>query len=242
MLILIYATRKEELISLIKNKRDLLLAVATGIIGNMCFQFACYAAVQKSNAATAIVLQYLCPAMVVIYACLRFKKLPAIRETLAVIFAMLGIFMISTHGRLDALVITPDALACGIGTAFFMMLMTVLPERLYERYSSLTVTSVALFSGGIFSSLLIRPWQAPPAFDVRGFLMLGFAVFFGSFAAYLVYGVAVKILGSSKASLFACVEIPTATILSVLFLGSIFTGQDLVGFVLIAASVFMLQV
>jgi drug/metabolite transporter (DMT)-like permease len=242
MLILICATRKEELISLIKNKGALLLSIATGIIGNMCFQFACYAAVQKSNAATAIVLQYLCPAMVVIYACLRFKKLPAVRETLAVILAMLGIFMISTHGRLDALVITPDALACGIGTAFFMMLMTVLPERLYERYSSLTVTSVALFSGGIFSSLLIRPWQEPPALDIKGLLMLGFAVFFGSFAAYLVYGVAVKILGSSKASLFACVEIPTATILSVLFLGSIFTGQDLLGFVLIAASVFMLQV
>jgi drug/metabolite transporter (DMT)-like permease len=241
MLILIYATRKDELIALWKNKKDLLLCMVTGILGNMCFQFACYAAVQKSNAATAIVLQYLCPAMVVIYVCMRRRKLPAAREAVAVILAMLGIFMISTHGRFDALVITPGALICGIGTAFFMMLMTVMPERLYTRYSSLTVTSVALFSGGICASLIIRPWQEPPALEIVGLLMLGFAVLFGGFLAYLVYGIAVKILGSSKASLFACVEIPTATILSVLFLGSVFTVEDLIGFVFIASTIFLLQ-
>jgi drug/metabolite transporter (DMT)-like permease len=207
----------------------------------MLFQFSCYAAVQKSNAATAIVLQYLCPAMVVICNCIRGRKLPVPREALAVLLAMLGIFMISTHGSIRALVITPAALICGIGCAFFMMLMSVLPERLYTRYSSQTVTSVSLFAGAIVACLTIRPWQNPPALDGTGLLMLGFAVFFGSFLAYLVYGIAVRILGSSRASLYACVEIPTATILSVIFLGNVFTVQDLIGFVLIASTIFLLQ-
>jgi drug/metabolite transporter (DMT)-like permease len=241
MLLLLYATNKKELLALLAHKGDLLLCIATGVLGNMLFQFFCYAAVQKSNAATAIVLQYLCPAMVVIYTCIRYRKLPAAREALAVLLAMLGIFMISTHGSIKALVITPAALACGISCAFFMMLMTVLPERLYKRYSSQTVTSVALFAGGIAASLMIRPWQDPPALDGKALLMFAFAVLFGSFLAYLVYGVAVKILGSSHASLYACVEIPTATILSVIFLGNVFTIQDLIGFVLIASTIFLLQ-
>jgi drug/metabolite transporter (DMT)-like permease len=37
------------------------------------------------------------------------------------------------------------------------------------------------------------------------------------------------------------VEIPTATILSVIFLGNVFTVQDLIGFVLIASTIFLLQ-
>jgi drug/metabolite transporter (DMT)-like permease len=239
MLVLSVITRKQELLELWRHKRDLLLVMATGILGNMCFQFTCYGTVQKSNAATAIVLQYLCPVMVVLYVCLRQRKLPKSKEMLAVFMALLGIFMIATHGSFDALVMTPEALLWGIGCAFFMMLVTVMPEKLYEKYSAQTVTGVALVSGGIVANGLIRPWLNLPDFDKKSIAMLTFAIFCGSIIAYFVYGVAVKILGASKASLCACVEIPTATILSVLFLGNNFAIQDLVGFALIVSTIFL---
>ena len=67
MLIFLLLTKREELRMLLKRKEDLLRCALTGILGTMLFQFACYGAVQKSNAATAILLQYLCPVMVMIY-------------------------------------------------------------------------------------------------------------------------------------------------------------------------------
>jgi drug/metabolite transporter (DMT)-like permease len=241
MLVLSVPKRKNELRDLWFNKKDLLLCIIIGIIGNMCFQFSCYGAVEKSNAATAIVLQYLCPIMVVIYTCIRSGKLPKKLEVISVFLALLGIFMISTHGKPDVLIITPEALLWGVGCAFFMMLISVMPEKLYRKYSAQTVTGVALFAGGVVANVLIRPWQDIPRMNKEAMCMLAFAVFCGSIIAYIVYGIAVKKLGASTASLCACIEIPTATVLSVLFLGNSFTIQDLTGFVMIASTIFLLQ-
>ena len=49
------------------------------------------------------------------------------------------------------------------------------------------------------------------------------------------------LLGPSKASLFACSEIPAATIFSILFLKDSFTWIDILGFLLIASTVFILS-
>lgn len=48
--------KREEMYRLLRNKKGVIQCVVTGILGTMLFQFACYGAVQKSNAATAIVL------------------------------------------------------------------------------------------------------------------------------------------------------------------------------------------
>lgn len=241
MILIALFTKREELAQLCNNKKDLLRCAVTGVLGTMLFQFACYGAVEKSNAATAIVLQYLCPVMVMIYACVRRCKIPRGFEVLSLLLAISGVFLISTHGNIHELVITGDALAWGIGCALFMTLGTVIPESLYERYSTQTITSVALCSGGIVAGVLVNPLKNPPAMDTMSVLAFLLAVFCGSIVAYIVYAVAIKQIGSSKASLFACAEIPVATILSVLFLGNRFTVTDLIGFILIASTIFILS-
>ena len=241
MLIFLLLTKREELRMLLKRKEDLLRCALTGILGTMLFQFACYGAVQKSNAATAIVLQYLCPVMVMIYVCVKKHKFPEKMEMLSLALAVAGIFLIATHGNIHELVMSEEALVWGIGCAFFMMLSTVLPEPLYERYSAQAITSVSLFFGGITAGILVNPMKNPPVLDSRAFGALLAAVLCGSILAYLLYGVAVKQIGSAKASLFACSEIPTATVLSVLFMGNQFTFLDILGFVLIGSTIFILS-
>ena len=76
--------------------------------------------------------------------------------------------------------------------------------------------------------------------DAKALSALLLAIECGSVIAYIVYGIAIKNLGASKASMFACAEIPAATILSVLFLGNVFSWFDIVGFLLIASTVIVL--
>ena len=241
MILLSFFSRREEAACLLRNKKDLIRCIATGVLGTMLFQFACYGAVQKSNAATAIVLQYLCPVMVMIYACIKERKKPKAHEMIALLLAVAGIVLIATHGNLRELVITEDALIWGIGCAFFMSLNTVLPEPVYRRYSIQTITSVALFSGGLVATVLVCPIKNPPIMDTVALVVLLAAVLCGSVVAYLVYGLAIKLIGASRASLFACAEIPAATVLSLLFLHTRFTWMDLLGFVLIASTIFLLS-
>ena len=159
MLIYLFATKREETIALMKNKRDFLQTILAGVFGTLMFQFTFFGTVQRSNAGTATVLQYLAPVMIMIYVCVRKKKIPKKLEALSIFLALAGIFLISTHGNVNELVMTPEALLWGIGCAFFMFLNTVLPESLYTRHASTVVVGWALLFGGIVLSLIFKPWK-----------------------------------------------------------------------------------
>lgn len=236
------ATNREELKRLLGHRKDLLRCVATGVLGMMCFQFACYGTVERSNAATAIVLQYLCPVMVMVYTCFRKRRGPRTSETAALILALAGVFLIATHGNIRQLSMSREALCWGIGCAFFMSVCSIMPEKLYQRYASTTVTAAALLSGGVLSTLIVQPWRKMPELDTRSMGVLLAAVVCGSMLAYLVYGLAIQHVGASRASLYACFEIPFSTVCCVLFLGNVFGWLDLIGFGLIASTIFVMNV
>lgn len=241
MMFLSLITKKDEIRKLLKNKKDLLRCFFSGVLGTMMFQLACYGTVQRSNAATAIVLQYLCPVMVMIYVCFKNTKLPEKQEVFSLSLAVAGIFLISTHGNIHQLVMSEEALIWGIGCAFFMMLSTTLPEPLYRRYSSQTITSAMLFFAGITAAILINPMENTLSLDWKSLTVLTLAVVSGSIMAYIAYGLAIKQIGSVKASLYACVEIPTATMLSLVFMGTHFSFTDFIGFAMIGSTVFLLS-
>lgn len=241
LLIYLFVTNREEVIRLAKNRRDFIQTILAGVCGTMMFQLTFFGTVQRSNAGTATVLQYLAPVMIMVYVCVRKKKLPKKLETLSILLAIGGIFLISTHGNIHSLVMTPEALMWGIGCAFFMFLNTVIPESLYERHPSTVVVGWALLFGGIVLSCVFRPWKYTVQFDAAVWVSLFFIIIGGSVAAYLFYANSVKWIGPTKASLFSCIEPVTATILSALWLKTDFIWIDLIGFVLILSTVFILS-
>lgn len=241
LLIYLFCTNRQEMIHLMNNRRNFIQTIIAGVCGTMMFQLTFFGAVQRSNAGTATVLQYLAPVMIMIYVCFRKKKLPKKLEILSILLAVGGIFLISTHGNVHSLVMTPEALLWGIGCAFFMFLNTVIPESLYENYPSTVVVGWALLFGGIVLSLVFRPWEYTVRFDMAVWISLFFIIIGGSVAAYLFYASSVKWIGPAKASLFSCIEPVTATILSALWLETSFMWIDLIGFALIISTIFILS-
>lgn len=239
MMLWVLWKKREELVALLQHRKHLARAIITGVLGTMLFQMTFYGTVAYSNAGTATIFQYLCPVLVMGYVCLRDRRIPKCVEIICMVMAVLGIFLISTHGNIHSLVLTPKALILGLACAFFMMLCTVLPEKLYEYYSTLTITAVSLLSGGVVAMLWVRPWTLEVHFQMISLTCLVLAIACGSVLAYVVYGVAIKIIGASKASLFSCSEIVCAAVLSVVFLHSAFGWWDLAGCVLIVATVFL---
>lgn len=235
-----FFTNREELLSLPKKKKDFLQTIVAGIFGTMMFQFTFFKAVQTSNAGTATVLQYLCPVLVMIYVCCRNKKLPNKKEVLCIVLAISGIFLISTHGNLGSLAMTPEALFWGLFCAFSMFTNTVLPESLYKKYSSQTIIAWAFIFGGAVLAFFFKPWKYHVEIDLAVIISLFFIIIGGSVAAYLFYANAIKRIGPSKASLFSTSEPVAATTISALWLGTAFMPIDLVGFVLILSVVFIL--
>lgn len=232
---------REESLKLLKDRKDLIWTIAAGVFGTMMFQLTFFGTVQRSNAGTATILQYLAPAFILIYLCIRKRKPPTRREIVALVLALAGIFLISTHGRLDALALTTEALAWGIACAFFMFLATVIPADLYARHPGTVVTGYAILSGGIVLSLIMRPWQYDVSISLPVLISLFFIIIGGSVAAYLFYAQSIICIGSEKASLCATIEPVTATLFAAVWLHTAFPLIDLVGFSLIIAMVIVLN-
>ena len=84
-----------------------------------------------------------------------------------------------------------------------------------------------------------RPWEHMPQFDAPAVALLVFMVVVGTFGAYALYLQGVKDAGSMRASLLGTIEPLTATVTSVLWLGTSFSAADLAGFALVLAMVYL---
>ena len=76
-------------------------------------QYSYFTSIRYSNSATATVLQNLGIVFIVLYLAVRSKKIPEVREVLAVILALIGTFLLATNGNFHNLSISKAALFWG---------------------------------------------------------------------------------------------------------------------------------
>ena len=64
-------------------------------------------------------------------------------------------------------------------------------------------------------------------------------ILFGTITAFILYLTGVNIIGPTKASIIACIEPVAATVCAILFLGVDFGFLDLLGFICIISTIFI---
>ena len=235
--ILLFA--RKELRRLLSRPRHLLTLAAFAVFGMITNQLFYLIAVRMTNPGTATVMQCLQVAIVMVYSCVTSRRAPRRREVLGVLLALLGTVLIATGGDFSQLAIPPMGLLMGLLCACGGAGICIIPAKILPEYGSLTVTGVAMFGAGIGMSAVVRPWNRMPAMDGTGWLALALLTVVGSFLAYSLYMQGVKEIGSVRASLIGTVEPISATVSSVLVLGTVFIPTDLMGFALIIAMVFL---
>lgn len=236
----IFVKQRARAVGIWKSRRDAAQVVIFAICGLLFCQYAYLTAISYSNAGTATVLQYLGPVLIMILVCLRMRRLPTAREISAVILAVLGTFLLATHGNLSAMVLTKKGLAWGLIAAVSLACYTLLPARIIPKWGSMVVTGYGMLIGGAALACAIRIWEIPVNLDMRGWLAVGGVAIVGTLIAYTLYLQGVGDIGPVKASMLSSIEPVSATLLSVFWLGSSFETIDLIGFVCIMATVFLL--
>ena len=140
---------RPQLRAIWSDRRDALRLVLFSVGGLMTCQYTYLAAIRYSNSATATVLQYMGQALILLWVCLRARRLPTRREGAALVLALLGAFLLATHGSLTALALSPQALFWGLCAAVSLMLYTLLPGDLLRRYPVSVCTGCGMFIGGV---------------------------------------------------------------------------------------------
>ncbi len=221
-----------------RNRKRLVLFALAGVLVS---QFTYFSAVQYSNAGTATVLQSLSSVMILVIVCLREKRLPRRLETGAMICALLGVFLLSTHGDIHSMTLTQMALIFGLASAVGAVAYTVLSGNLLREYGVYAVVGFAMLVAGEVMVVFVRPWRFVIAWDMQLVLALGGVAILGTAVAYSLFLKGVSIIGPFLGSLLGTVEPITAVIISLVFLKEPFAWMDMIGFALILGTVCVLS-
>lgn len=223
-----------------KDKRDAIRLLSFGILGMLTVQYTYFAAIKHSNAATATILQFTSPIIIAVYLAVKFKKPLRPLNLAAIAVAMLGTFLLVTHGKPGELAISGTALAWGLASAVSLAMYTIQPESLLKRYHETTIIGWGLLIGGIGISLVRPPWHTDGLWDMHTYAYTAFVVLFGTLIPFYAYLTGVKLIGGQKASLLTSAEPLSAALLSVSWLGVPFLLMDYIGAGLIISTVFLL--
>lgn len=240
LILLGFLRERESMKTIWKSGRDAVRLVLFGVLGLVSSQYTYLTAISLSNAGTATVLQYTNPVLILIYMCLRNRKLPSAKEMAAVLCALLGTFLLATHGNVRQMVLTPQALTWGLLAALGAALYTLLPGTLLKRYGSIPVTGYGMLLGGLVMAAAVRVWDIPVQLDLAGIAAVAAICLVGTVAAYTLYLQGVADIGPARAGMLASSEPVSAMVISVIWLSSPFTGMDAAGFALILVTIFLL--
>ncbi|NQM55595.1 EamA family transporter [Streptococcus suis] len=238
---LAYATAKEQLLAVLKDKNALLGIFIFAMLGLVLNQTAYLQAIYHTNAGTATVLQYLCPILVLAYTCLKDRQVPTGTEIVSILLAIVGTFLIATHGQLNELSITPIGLFWGIFSAFTYALYIILPGKLIRLYGSMVVIGLGMLMGGIVVTLGVQTWkQSLPLDTGTAFGLLGI-VGVGTIFAYTAFLKGVSLVGPVNGSLLASIEPIASVFFAVWLVNEQFYSIDFVGMLLILLAVLLIS-
>ena len=224
-----------------KTRRDRIDLLIYGLAGISLCQFFYFRTIQLSSAAVGTILQSLSPILILIASSLLYHRMPHRLEILAVIPALLGVFLLSTHGDIRHLAIPGAALVTGILSAVCVMIYNVFPRQLLQTCPVLVLQGWAFLLGSVFFTFLFRSWQYPVVLNSRSMLGIAAVVLIGNLLAFPCYMEGVKRIGPSRAILYGFSEPVSTALLTVFWFHQPFGLFDFLGFALIFLAIVLIS-
>ncbi len=239
MLIYLYFKDKKKLFEIWKNRTDTIKLILFGLIGTLGIQYSYFVTIQYSNPSIATILQYFGPTLILVYICFKEKRIPKIYELISLILSSTGIFLLATHGKLNELFIPPKALFWGLLSAVIVVIYTLQPIELIKKYTTVPVLGWGMIIAGICLTFFTQAWKESGSFDLTTLIVFLCIVIFGTITSFALYCYGVSIIGGVRGSMIACIEPVSATFFSTIFLKTDFTFLDLIGFIFVLSTVFI---
>lgn len=223
----------------LKMKPHLLIHLALyGFIGVVIVQFTYFKAISIGGAAPTTVILSSTPAMAVIWDSIHAKKFPRRAEILAVIFAMLGVFLLVTGGNPTKILVPLPCVLWSLSSGAAFVFSMFFGKHLFaEKIDPMFMTSVGMFFGGLTTFLLIddKSWtkffQAEVIFDVA------WIVIFGTAIAFLIFNAGLKFLTAEEAAITSTTEPASSVVISYFVFGTAFGLIESVGIILVLLAI-----
>lgn len=210
---------RSQVFAVWKNKKAALQLIVFGLLGMLGVQYTYMASINHGNAAVATLLQYLAPAMIIIYLLLRRLTVLTGRDLLTVSLALTGCFFLLTNGSVSQLSVPSPAIIWGILSGIALAFYTLNAIPLLKQYDSLVVVGWAMVIGGFALSFIHAPWEVNLTnFTSEIYAYLVFVIIFGTMIAFWFYIESLQSLSPQETSLLGSLEPLSAVMTTVVWL------------------------
>ncbi len=218
--------------------RNWLDVIIYGIIGMVLMQYTYFKGIETGGAAAATVICYTCPAMVVLWESFYGRRFPRFGEVLAVVFAMLGVFLLVTGGNPTKLLVPLSCVLWSLASGATFAFSAIYPKHLFaKKIDPLFLTGVGMFIGGLFTFSLINDWNWSGFFTSEVSFDVIWIIIFGTVAAFLSFNAGLKYLTPEEASITATTEPAASVVISWIIFGTAFGLVESFGIILVLLAI-----
>jgi drug/metabolite transporter (DMT)-like permease len=222
--------------------RDLAQLLLIGILGVAASNYFYYLAIQRTNVATAIIVQYTAPIWVLLYTVARGLQKPTLHRVAAVGLAITGIaLVIGVFGsgglRLDTIGVFAALLA-----AFSFAFYNIGGHDILARHDRWIVLLYTTGSASLFWLLVNPPWKLMAAhYSAAQWLFLLVFSLLSVLAPFAFYFAGLQHLEPTRAIIVSCLEPVFSIVIAAIALGELMRPLQVVGIVFVLAAITVAQ-
>jgi drug/metabolite transporter, DME family len=213
-----------------------------GILGVAASNYLYYLAIQRTNVATAIILQYTAPIWVLLYTVARGLQKPTVQRVASVGLAVAGIALVigifSSGGfRLDTI-----GVIAALGAAFSFALYNVGGHSLLARYDRWIVLLYILLSASLFWFVVNPPWKVVAAhYSIEQWLFLLVFSLISVLGPFSFYFAGLQHLEPTRAIVVSCLEPVFSIVIAAVVLGEVMRPLQTVGIAFVLVAIVVVQ-
>ena len=241
LFVIVIFIEKKSVLKPLKNKRDCAGIILFGTAGMYLVQYTYFKTIELSNVSFSTILQFTAPFFIFIYESIKNKKIPAFSTLILLFMTILGVVFIATKGKISSLSVSPEALLLGLISAIMIAFYSIYPKKLLKKYGSITVVGWGMIVGSVISNIVHPIWKIQGNVNTESIIQVTVVVILGTSVAYLIYIASLNYISSSLAGILTAFEPVLAAILSVIIFRLKFSFVELIGFILVFVSIFILE-
>ncbi len=237
-LVLFFFDRKRMFISL----KDLPYFLILGFVGVAGMQFTYYYTISKIHVGPAILLQYISPIWVSLYAFL-FQREPLSKGKItSLLLAVLGCYFLVGGYRIDLLRLNKIGIVSGlIGSLFFTFYM-LFGEKGLKKYNPWTLILYGFGFAALFYSILISPMKViAGGYSFKIWMAFFYIAIFSTLIPFGLYFKGIERIRSTRASITATWEPVVAGMAAYFALGEALLPLQVLGGIGVIAAIVLLQ-
>jgi len=223
--------------------RDVAYCFLLGTLGVAISNYFYYVAIQRTNVAIAIVMQYTAPVWVLLYVVARGQQKLSWQKIAAVALAVTGIaLVINLFNPGSALRLETYGLCAALLASFSFAFYNIFGHRILARYDRWRILVWTLAAASAFWLVVNPPWKIVAAhYTPAQWLFLFVFSMISVLGAFSLYFLGLQHLEPTRAIIASCLEPVFSILLAALLLGEILRPIQTLGIAFVLAAIVIVQ-